>query len=50
MADVAYTLQVGRQPFAHRRLFTANSVAEAVNTLQQKSYTPRQCLCRPPLP
>lgn len=38
IADVAYTLQVGRQPFSHRRLFIAATVAEAATALQEKNY------------
>ncbi|MCB8976730.1 MAG: SDR family NAD(P)-dependent oxidoreductase [Ardenticatenaceae bacterium] len=39
LADVAYTLQVGRQPFAHRRLLTASTTAEALAALETKQYT-----------
>lgn len=38
LADVAYTLQVGRQAFAHRRLCIASSVTEAITALQEKQY------------
>lgn len=38
LADVAYTLQVGRQPFACRRLFMAHDCAEAVTALEQEAY------------
>ncbi|MEZ4706053.1 MAG: type I polyketide synthase [Caldilineaceae bacterium] len=33
MADLAYTLQVGRRPFPHRRVLVAGSAADAVQTL-----------------
>ncbi|MFY2558178.1 SDR family NAD(P)-dependent oxidoreductase [Corallococcus terminator] len=33
LADVAFTLQVGRKPFAHRRAIVCGSVAEAVAAL-----------------
>lgn len=38
IADVAYTLQVGRQPMAHRRLLSASSIGDAVTALTQKAY------------
>ena len=34
LADVAWTLQVGRQEFAHRRIVTATTAAEAVARLR----------------
>jgi phthiocerol/phenolphthiocerol synthesis type-I polyketide synthase E len=34
LADVAWTLQVGRQPFAHRRMVTAGTSAEAAARLR----------------
>jgi phthiocerol/phenolphthiocerol synthesis type-I polyketide synthase E len=34
LADVAWTLQVGRQEFAHRRIVTASTAAEAVARLR----------------
>lgn len=33
LADVAYTLQTGRRPFAHRRVFACRSRAEALQAL-----------------
>lgn len=36
LADVAYTLQVGRAEFAHRRAIVANSVEEAAQQLAQE--------------
>ncbi len=39
LADVAYTLQVGRQPFAHRRLLSATTTAEALAALEKQQYT-----------
>ncbi|MGB9178260.1 MAG: type I polyketide synthase, partial [Pyrinomonadaceae bacterium] len=35
LADVAYTLQVGRRGFAHRRMVLCESVEEAVNGLEK---------------
>jgi acyl transferase domain-containing protein len=35
LADVAYTLQVGRKPFEHRRCVIASSVQDAVRTLRE---------------
>ncbi len=35
LADVAYTLQMGRKEFAHRRVVVASSVAEAAEALEQ---------------
>jgi acyl transferase domain-containing protein/thioesterase domain-containing protein len=35
LADVAYTLQTGRKPFAHRRVLAASDVADAVAQLEQ---------------
>ncbi|RIK37179.1 MAG: polyketide synthase [Chloroflexi bacterium] len=34
LADVAYTYQVGRRPFAHRRIVVCNDVGEAITKLQ----------------
>ena len=34
LADVAYTLQVGRQPFAHRRVVVCDSSTQAVAALE----------------
>ncbi|HSD82298.1 MAG TPA: amino acid adenylation domain-containing protein, partial [Anaerolineae bacterium] len=34
LADVAYTLQVGRHPFAHRRILVGADVADALATLE----------------
>jgi acyl transferase domain-containing protein len=34
LADVAYTLQVGRRAFAHRRMLVCETVADAVRTLE----------------
>jgi acyl transferase domain-containing protein len=36
LADVAYTLQVGRKEFDHRRAFVAATVAEAVDVLDTR--------------
>ncbi|MFY1831620.1 SDR family NAD(P)-dependent oxidoreductase [Myxococcus fulvus] len=33
LADVAYTLQVGRKPFAHRRVLVCGSLADAASAL-----------------
>lgn len=38
LADVAYTLQVGRQPFAHRRLLHAHDVPEAIAKLETADF------------
>jgi non-ribosomal peptide synthase protein (TIGR01720 family) len=35
-ADVAYTLQVGRREFNHRRILVCSDVQDAINTLNQK--------------
>jgi phthiocerol/phenolphthiocerol synthesis type-I polyketide synthase E len=40
LADVAWTLQVGRQPFAHRRVVVAGSSAEAAERLRARSIVP----------
>jgi len=37
LADVAYTLQIGRQSFDHRRMLVCNSLANAVTTLGNKA-------------
>ena len=34
LADVAYTLQVGRRAFNHRQMVVANSVEDAINALE----------------
>ncbi len=36
LADVAYTLQIGRQAFDHRRMLVCNSLTEAVSILENK--------------
>ena len=41
LADVAYTLAVGREGHEHRRAVLCNDSAEAANVLQQK--TPQRC-------
>ena len=33
LSDLAYTLQIGREPFEHRRILAASSVADAAKTL-----------------
>ncbi|HEY9860765.1 MAG TPA: type I polyketide synthase, partial [Candidatus Obscuribacterales bacterium] len=40
LADVAYTLQVGRQAFKHRRMVVCQTVAEAIATLQTPTEPP----------
>ena len=42
LADVAYTLQVGRRTFNHRRMVVCDSVASGVEAL--KNLTPQQVL------
>ena len=42
LADVAYTLQVGRQPFAHRRMLVCRSLDEAASALEARD--PRRVL------
>lgn len=46
LADVAYTLQVGRKPFAHRRALVCQDIEDAENLLtahdSQRSLTGRQ--------
>ena len=37
LADVAYTLQIGRQHFAHRRIVVCHDMAEAIRGLQLNS-------------
>lgn len=39
LADVAYTLQVGREGFEQRRILVCQSREEAVTLLEEKSYT-----------
>jgi acyl transferase domain-containing protein len=36
LADVAHTLQIGRQPFSQRRIVVASSVADAAEALEKK--------------
>ncbi len=43
LADVAYTLQVGRQPFAHRRMLTASTVDGALRVLSSPDSGDLQC-------
>jgi acyl transferase domain-containing protein len=40
LAGVAYTLQVGRREFAHRRIVVARDVADAINALSQPERPP----------
>ena len=40
LADIAWTLQVGRQPFAHRRALVASTHAEAVSSLSKRTPSP----------
>ena len=40
LADVAYTLQVGRAHFGHRRMVIAHSVEQAIAQLSQKAVEP----------
>lgn len=40
LADVAYTLQVGRQAFEHRRMVVCQTVEEAIATLQTSTEPP----------
>jgi len=35
LADIAYTLQMGRKRFEHRRMFVCNDVDEAINVLEE---------------
>lgn len=45
LADVAYTLQVGRRAFSHRRIYVCESIAEAAQTLeieQGSTFAPEQ--------
>jgi len=37
LADVAYTLQIGRKHFAHRRMILARDVAEAIEILETRN-------------
>ncbi|MBC6431622.1 SDR family NAD(P)-dependent oxidoreductase [Nostoc sp. HG1] len=37
LADVAYTLQVGRKEFNHRRILVCQDIQDAVNTVQNKA-------------
>lgn len=46
LSDVAWTLQIGRTPWAHRRAVVASSVAEALERLKQGSQVRK--LDRPP--
>lgn len=36
LADVAYTLQVGRKEFSHRRILICEDIDDAINTLSQQ--------------
>jgi len=38
LADVAYTLQVGRRPLAHRRILVARDVTEAIALLEKPDF------------
>ena len=53
LADVAYTLQVGRSEFIHRRAVLCQTVAEAIALLEKpdtrKVFTGRQELKEPPV-
>ncbi|HEY9664520.1 MAG TPA: type I polyketide synthase, partial [Allocoleopsis sp.] len=40
LADIAYTLQVGRQEFEHRRMVVCQTVEEAIATLQTPTEPP----------
>jgi phthiocerol/phenolphthiocerol synthesis type-I polyketide synthase E len=40
LADVEWTLQVGRQAFAHRRAIVARNTSETVERLRQPEYLP----------
>jgi len=49
LADVAYTLQVGREGFGQRRILVCQTREEAVKLLEQDSYT-TGCLLEPAPP
>ena len=53
LADVAYTLQVGRSEFIHRRAVLCQTVSEAIALLEnpdtRKVFTGRQELKEPPV-
>ena len=40
LSDVAWTLQIGRQAFAHRRVLVAQDVAQAVQALRRPQQAP----------
>ncbi|MEO0409257.1 MAG: type I polyketide synthase, partial [Cyanobacteria bacterium P01_A01_bin.135] len=42
LADVAYTLQMGRRPFSHRRTLVCQSPSDAVRQLQERSFSSHQ--------
>lgn len=51
LADVAYTLQVGRKSFACRRMILAESVADAIESLENKTASRvRSAKCRESAP
>ncbi len=53
LADVAYTLQVGRQTFNHRRILVCETIEDAVETLHplevQRAFTHYQQPCNRPV-
>lgn len=50
LADVAYTLQVGRQTFNHRRILVCDDINDAVHTLEaQRVFTHYQQPCNRPI-
>ncbi|MBW4454431.1 MAG: SDR family NAD(P)-dependent oxidoreductase [Nostoc indistinguendum CM1-VF10] len=53
LADVAYTLQVGRKEFNHRRILVCRDIQDAVNTLEnrasQRVFTHYQEPCDRPI-
>ncbi|MBD2567370.1 type I polyketide synthase [Anabaena lutea] len=53
LADVAYTLQVGRKEFNHRRVLVCEDIEDAINTLEnrtsQRVFTADQESCDRPI-
>ena len=47
LADVAYTLQVGRRGFAYRRMLVCDDVSQAINALESPESTRAENVDRP---
>lgn len=53
LADIAYTLQIGRRAFSHRRIIASNSTSHAIETLKvnnpQQVFTSHNIDSKPPV-